>query len=132
MKPIEELTNEDVIFSISSKLLGQVNMVLVTSKYVNNNGSITLIAGVIKDELIKMGSMYALTNGGVAAFAKAAAFDVKNNIRINCVSSSVFHESMVEYGEYFKGVKPVPVVKAAKAFINIIEGEINGQEVKVY
>ncbi|AVN58982.1 short chain dehydrogenase [Mesoplasma florum] len=132
MAPLENLTQEDIKFSLSSKLLGQVNMVLIGSKYLNEKGSITLIAGIIKEEFIKMGTMYALTNGAVASFAKAAAFDVEKDIRINCVSPSVFNESMVEYGEYFKGVKPVPVEKAALAFVNVIESDINGEEIKVY
>ncbi|ATQ35521.1 short chain dehydrogenase [Mesoplasma entomophilum] len=132
MKPMEDLTQDDIKFSINSKLLGQVNMVLIGSKYLNVKGSISLIAGVIKDELIKMGTMYALTNGAIAAFAKAAAFDTKKDIRINCISPSVLDESMVEYAEYFKGVKSVPASKAAKAFIDVIESDVNGQEIKVY
>ncbi|AVN63744.1 short chain dehydrogenase [Mesoplasma florum] len=132
IKPIEELTQEDIMFSINNKMLGQVNIVLIGMSFVNENGSITLITGKAKDEPIKEGTMLALTNGAVMAFAKAAACDIKKNIRINSISPSVFDESLELYGDYFKDVKPVPVEKAAIAFVNVIENDTNGEEIKVY
>ncbi|ASZ09126.1 short chain dehydrogenase [Mesoplasma chauliocola] len=132
VKELENITQEDIMFSVNNKLVGQVNIVLIGSEYVKEKGSITLVAGIIKDKFIKQGTMLASTNGAVAAFAKAAALDIKQNIRINCVSPSVFNESMEEYGEYFKGIKPVPVKNAAKAFVDLIESDKSGEEVKVY
>ncbi|AUM62684.1 short chain dehydrogenase [Spiroplasma monobiae] len=132
MKPIEDLTNEDVLYSVQNKLLGQLNLVLIGQNYLNEKGSFTLTTGVIKDQPIKMGSMLSMTNGAVASFVKGAAIDFKKDIRINCVSPSVFDESMKDYGEYFIGVKPVPVKNAAKCFIESIEGDFNGHEFIVY
>ncbi|QHX36694.1 short chain dehydrogenase [Spiroplasma sp. BIUS-1] len=132
MKPIETLTNEDAMYSVQNKLIGQVNLVLVGQNYLNDKGSFTLITGVIKDQPIKMGSMLSMVNAGVASFVKGAAIDFERDIRINCVSPSVFDESMEAYGEYFKGVKPVPVANAAKCFIESIEGDMTGHEFIVY
>ncbi|WP_244166534.1 hypothetical protein [Mesoplasma tabanidae] len=126
------MSNEDIMFSINNKMLGQVNTVLIGINFINETGSITLITGKAKDEPIKEGTMLALTNGAVMAFAKAAAYDLKKNIRINSISPSIFDESLNLYGDYFKGIKAIPVAKAADAFINVIESDINGQEIKVY
>lgn len=103
LKKIKEI-NDGIKFSVNNKMLGQVHLTLIGQNYIQNEGSITLIAEVIKDKQIKICTMYALANGAVADFAKAMAFDIQKNISINCVSRAVFNESLQEYANILKGL----------------------------
>ena len=81
--PITQMTPEDNMVAINSKLLGQINLTLVGQHYLNDRGSITLTIGVTKDDPIAGGASGAMANGGVAAFVKSAAIDLPRGLRIN-------------------------------------------------
>lgn len=129
---VEEMTPEDNLVAVQSKLLGQINLALIGQKYLRNNGSITLTTGVMKDDPIAAGASSAMANGGVAAFVKAAAIDYTRGIRINCVSPNVLEESFDRLKESFKGFVPVPAERVATAFLKSVAGKQTGQEYKVY
>lgn len=67
---LETLTPELNQIAVQSKLLGQINLVLLGLPYIKDNGSITLITGVLMDDPIKTGASAAMANGGVHAFVK--------------------------------------------------------------
>lgn len=129
---VEEMTPEDNLVAIQSKLLGQINLALIGQKYLRENGSITLTTGVMKDDPIAMGSSSAMANGGVAAFVKSAAIDFTHGIRINCVSPNVLEESYDRLKEAFKGFVPVPAERVALAYLKSVAGKQTGQEYQVY
>ncbi len=130
--PVHSLTPEINQTAVLSKLLGQINLALVGQHYLYENGSITLITGIMKDDPIPGGASAAMANGGVAAFVKSAAIDLKNGQRINCVSPNILEESMEDYGESFIGFTPVSGKEVANAFLKSVEGKQTGQEYKVY
>jgi NAD(P)-dependent dehydrogenase (short-subunit alcohol dehydrogenase family) len=114
-----------------NKLLGQVNLALAARDVLRDEGSITLIAGVLSDTPIVAGSSASMVNSAIEAFARAAAIELPRGLRINAVSPTVFEESMDSYGPFFRGHDPVPVARAARAFSRSIEGRQTGQVYKV-
>jgi len=129
---VEEMTPEDNMVAVQSKLLGQINLALIGQKYLRRDGSITLTTGIMKDDPIPGGASAAMANGGVSAFVKAAAIDFTQGIRINCVSPNVLVESYDKYQDSFKGFVPVPAERVAMAYVKSVEGKQTGQEYQVY
>ena len=95
------------------------------------DGSITLIAGVLSLDPIVFGSSASMVNGAIKSFSRAAAIELPRGLRINAVSPTVFEESMASYGPFFRGSDPVPVARAARAFSRSIEGRQTGQVPRV-
>ena len=116
---------------LTNKLMGQVNLTLVARDHLNDGGSITLIAGVLSQTPIATGSSASMVNAAVEAFAMAAAIEMQRGIRINAVSPTVFEESMPDFGPFFRGHDPVPVLRAARAFSRSVEGLETGKTYRV-
>jgi len=116
---------------LANKLMGQVNLTLAARDALREDGSITLIAGVLSGDPIFAGSSASMVNGAIESFARAAAIELPRGLRINAVSPTVFEESMGSYGPFFRGFDPVPVARAARAFSRSIEGRQTGQVYKV-
>ncbi|SNZ14714.1 NAD(P)-dependent dehydrogenase, short-chain alcohol dehydrogenase family [Terribacillus aidingensis] len=131
-KKLEEMTPELNTVAVQSKLLGQINLVLIGQHYLNANGSFTLTTGVMMDDPIVHGSSAAMANAGVASFVKSAAIELKNGIRINSVSPTIVEESLSKYGAFFDGFNPVPVDRVSNAYIKSIAGAQTGQNYTVY
>jgi len=116
---------------LANKLMGQVNLSLAARDALREDGSITLIAGVLSGDPIVAGSSASMVNGAIESFARAAAIELPRGLRINAVSPTVFEESMQGYGPFFRGFDPVPVARAARAFSRSIEGRQTGQVYRV-
>jgi NAD(P)-dependent dehydrogenase (short-subunit alcohol dehydrogenase family) len=116
---------------LANKLMGQVNLSLAARDALREDGSITLIAGVLSGDPIVAGSSASMVNGAIESFARAAAIELPRGLRINAVSPTVFEESMQDYGPFFRGFDPVPVARAARAFSRSIEGRQTGQVYRV-
>ncbi|WP_353462615.1 short chain dehydrogenase [Mammaliicoccus sciuri] len=129
---LSDLTPESNEVAVTSKLLGQINLVLIGQHYINDGGSFTLTTGVIMDEPIKGCVSSAMAGGGIQAFVKSAAYELKRDLRINNVSPNVIEEALEDYGDFFKGYQAVPAKKAAKAYLKSVEGIHSGQTYRVY
>ncbi|MCD8817675.1 short chain dehydrogenase [Mammaliicoccus sciuri] len=129
---LSDLTPESNEVAVTSKLLGQINLVLIGQHYINDGGSFTLTTGVIMDEPIKGGVSSAMAGGGIRAFVKSAGYELKRDLRINNVSPNVIEEALEDYGDFFKGYQAVPAKKAAKAYLKSVEGIHSGQTYRVY
>ncbi|SDI32440.1 short chain dehydrogenase [Alteribacillus bidgolensis] len=130
--PVEDMTPEQNLVAVNSKLLGQINLVLLGLDYIRENGSITLITGILMDDPIVKASSSAMANGGVRAFVKSAAIELPKNIRINNVSPTMVIESEEKYGPLFKGFKPREAKDVGLAFKKSILGAQSGQTYEVY
>jgi NAD(P)-dependent dehydrogenase (short-subunit alcohol dehydrogenase family) len=73
---------------LSQKLLAQINLVLFGAKYLNKNGSFTLISGKTGEKPAKGSTGKAVANGAVNSFVLSAALEMENGIRLNAVSPS--------------------------------------------
>jgi NAD(P)-dependent dehydrogenase (short-subunit alcohol dehydrogenase family) len=129
--PLAEMDEEKMFVGIKDKLMGQVNLVLEGTPYLNDGGSFTLVSGILGDEPIKLGSNAGLVNGAINSFVISAAIELPRGIRINAVSATVFEEAMEHYGPFFRGFKPIPVADAALAFARSVEGADTGKIYRV-
>ncbi|MBF2564392.1 short chain dehydrogenase [Listeria seeligeri] len=130
--PLTELTPEKNAVTISSKLGGQINLVLLGIDSLNDNGSFTLTTGIMMEDPIVQGASAAMANGAVTAFAKSAAIEMPRGLRINTVSPNVLEESWDRLEPFFQGFNPVPAERVARAFEKSVFGAQTGESYKVY
>jgi NAD(P)-dependent dehydrogenase (short-subunit alcohol dehydrogenase family) len=124
-RPLAELTEADFQLGFKSKLMGQVNVVLIGMKYVNDNGSITLTSGVLAHEPIKGGAAISLVNAGLEGFVKAAQLEMPSGLRVNVVSPPWISETRVALKMDPKG--GIPAADCAKAYVAAVEGKYRGE-----
>ncbi len=125
--PLAEMTSEQYHIGLRSKLMGQINLVLLGLPYLNDQGSFTLTSGILSHDPIRYGSSASMVNGALDGFVKSAALEMPRNIRINVVSPTILVESMEKYADYFRGFFPVPAAKVALAYSKSVEGAQTGQ-----
>lgn len=126
-RPLEELTTDDLRRGIADKLLGQVELVRQGVTHVADDGSFTLITGILARQQIRTGTVASVVNGALEAFVKAAAIELPGRQRINAVSPTVFTEALDVYGSVFPGFLPVPLRDVAATYVRSIEGAQTGQ-----
>lgn len=126
-KPLGDLTPGDFAAGISDKLLGQVELVRQGIDHLADDGSFTLITGILARQAIRRGVVASLANGALEAFVRAAAIELPGNQRINAVSPTVVTEAVDVYGSYFPGFLPVPLRDVAATYVRSIEGHQTGQ-----
>jgi NAD(P)-dependent dehydrogenase (short-subunit alcohol dehydrogenase family) len=124
---LTEMTAEKYHIGLQSKLMGQINLVLLGLSFINDAGSFTLTSGILNRDPIRYGSSAAMVNGGLDGFAKSAAIELPRAIRINVVSPTVITESMDHYAEYFRGFESAPAARVALAYSKSVEGVQTGQ-----
>ena len=97
-KPLAQLGDEDFAFSISSKLMGQVNLVRHGVASLADGGSFTLTSGILATRPTPGGAAISVVNAGVDAFARASALELPRKIRINSVSPPWVAETLTAMG----------------------------------
>ena len=128
---LETLSEKEFAVGIGSKLMGQVNLVLLGLDYVNDGGSFTVTSGVLSQDPILGGAAVTTVNAGLEGFVLGASIEMPRMIRINGVSPEVVEESMDKIGSFFRGHVPVPVSRVALAYSKSVEGRLNGQIFRV-
>ncbi|MFP3817598.1 short chain dehydrogenase [Bacillus sp. SIMBA_008] len=129
---VKEMTPEQNQIAVNSKLLGQINLVLLGLKYIRDNGSITLTTGILMDDPIVKAASAAMANGGIRAFVQSAAIEMPRGIRINHVSPSMLEDSIEKYGLLFQGFEPVASKRVGLAFRKSILWAQTGQSYNIY
>ncbi len=127
-----ELTEEDFYVGIRGKMMGQVNLVRIGQKYLNDGGSITLTTGILADEPVFGSVSLALVNGGVNSFVKAAAQELPRGQRINVVSPTVVEDSADNYEDFFPGYVPASMDRVVSGYVRSVEGRITGEIIRIY
>lgn len=122
-----QMTAAKYQMGLNHKLMGQVNLVLLGAPFVKENGSFTLISGIIGLEYIKTGSCAAMVNRALEGFVKGVYKEMPKHIRINIVCPTIVSESMELYGALFEGFPSIPVSKVALAFAQSVEGSETGK-----
>ncbi|WP_067829610.1 short chain dehydrogenase [Actinomadura kijaniata] len=125
-KPFRDLTAPDVRGALGDKVFGQVELVRQGAGRIAEEGSFTLVSGVLARDPLPTGSMAALANGALEAFVRAAAIELPHRQRVNAVSATVFAEAMDAYESTFAGYEAVPVRRAALAYVRSVEGGRTG------
>jgi NAD(P)-dependent dehydrogenase (short-subunit alcohol dehydrogenase family) len=129
--PLAAMTAENFRKGLLSKLLGQINLVLVGQHLIADGGSFTLTSGVTNRDVIRGGANAASVNGGIDDFVKAAAIELPRGIRINAVSPGLLEESVVAYDGYFPGHEPVSSARVGLAFAKSVDGGLTGKVIIV-
>ncbi|KTT49026.1 short-chain dehydrogenase [Pseudomonas oryzihabitans] len=130
--PVTELTQADVQVGLNSKLMGQVNLVLLGQAQAADGASFTLTSGIVSEHPIRQGSAAAMVNAALEGFARGASIELPRGQRINVVSPTVVEESLAHYGDFFLGFKAVPVADAALAYERSLEGAETGKTYRVW
>lgn len=129
--PFKTMTDKEFSIGINSKLMGQINLVLIGQHHINPKGSFTLISGVLTEFPVLSGANASAANGAVEAFVRAAAIELDNGVRINAVSPTVVEESP-SYFPYFPGHIPATMKQVVYAYHKSVLGAGTGQVIKVY
>jgi len=124
---LEELTDEDFELSLSSKLMGQVNLVRHGLSRINadDNPSFTLVTGILAENPIPGSAAISMVNGGVEGFMRGAALEAPDGIRVNAVSPPWVSETLEEMGE--DPSDGLPAATVAEAFMDSVEGTMTGE-----
>jgi NAD(P)-dependent dehydrogenase (short-subunit alcohol dehydrogenase family) len=128
--PLASMKDADFRIGVNSKLMGQVNLVLIGQHYINPKGSFTLTSGALADDPIVMGANISTINGAINGFVKGAAIELENGVRINAVGPDIVEESTA-YFSYFPGHVPVTMSRVTQAYIKSALGGQTGQIYKV-
>lgn len=131
--PLAEMTEEDFYKGIKSKMMGQINLVLIGQHYIKDQGSFTLTSGILSEDPIRYGVNLTVVNSAINGFAIAAANELlSRGIRINVVSPALLTESVPVMGELFPGHSTVANESVVKAYVKSVEGVRTGEIIKVY
>ena len=128
----ESMSEDDFSIGLRSKLMGQVNLVRIGQVYLNRGGSFTLTTGILADYPVVMTTSPAMVNGAIHSFVKAASLELKNEIRINVVSSGLVEDAVEKYEAYFPGHNPIPMNKVINGYVRSIEGKRSGEVITMY
>lgn len=128
--PLNTMTEADFRVGLNSKLMGQVNLVLIGQHYVNSNGSFTLTSGSLGNDPVFASSAVSTVNSAIDGFVRGAAIELKNDVRINSVSPTVVEESPA-YFPYFPGQIPVSMHRVTQAYIKSALGFSTGKAIEV-
>lgn len=126
------MSEDDFYIGLKSKLMGQVNLVRIGQNYLNTGGSFTLTTGILADHPVNMTTSPAMVNGAIHSFVKAVALELKNEHRINVVSSGLVEDAVAVYEDYFPGHNPIPMWKVVNGYVKSVEGKETGQIIRMY
>ncbi len=130
--PFDSMTEDDFYTGIRDKMMGQINLVMIGKDFINDNGSFTLITGILAEDPIRMGVGLSTVNGAVNAFVNAASIELKRNIRINVVCPGLVEDAVEKYAPYFPGHHPVSMDRVVNGYLKCIEGAKTGEVIKIY
>jgi len=130
--PLAEITPEQFNVGLRHKLMGQINVALAAQQYLEDDGSITLVSGILSDEPIRYGVNASTVNAAIEGFVRAAAIELPRGLRINAVNPTLLQESVASYGPYFIGFETVPASRVALAYAKSVDGLQTGKVYRVW
>src|SRR6185369_908715 len=120
-----ELTDEEFQLGLGNTLMGQVNLVRIGQKYINENGSFTLTSGVMSQRPMPGSSSISMVNAGIEGFVRAAALELDRGVRINVVSPPWVKETLEALG--MDASIGMPAENVAMAYRASLEGNMSGK-----
>lgn len=128
--PFNQLTDADFRISVNSKMMGQINLVLIGQHYIHPKGSFTLTSGSLANDPVAYGTSVTTVNAAIDGFVKASAVELENGIRINAIAPDVVEESPM-YFPYFPGHIPQTMHQVAQAYVRSVLGVQTGKTYQV-
>lgn len=126
-----QTTPDQFSIGLNSKLMGQVNTVLLGQAWINEGGSFTLTGGISAHEPVRNGSNATCVNMALEGFVRGAAGDLQRDVRINLVSPTMLEESASVFGDAFPGFEPVSAHRVGLAYQRSVEGPDSGKVYRV-
>jgi NAD(P)-dependent dehydrogenase (short-subunit alcohol dehydrogenase family) len=128
----EEMSDADFYIGLKSKLMGQVNLVRIGQRHLNEGGSFTLTTGILADDPVMLTTSAAMVNGAIHSFVKAASMELRRGFRINAVSAGLVEDAVEKYDAYFPGHNPIPMKKVVNGYVKSVEGRGTGEVIRIY
>jgi NAD(P)-dependent dehydrogenase (short-subunit alcohol dehydrogenase family) len=122
--PLSELTDEQIEYTIGSKLMGQVNLVRFGIDHLDDGGVFVLTAGIFGQRPIPGVPALAMVNGALESFARAAARDLPRNIRIGTISPPYITETAEQMGMPTNGT--LSAADTARVYLAFVTGSETG------
>jgi NAD(P)-dependent dehydrogenase (short-subunit alcohol dehydrogenase family) len=122
--PLDDLEYEDFLFSFRNKLMGQVNLVTIGRRYINDNGSFTLTSGVLARDPMPGSSAVSMVNAALEGFVRAAQLEMERGVRVNVVSPVWVRETLQAMGH--KMPEGMPAALVARAYVASVTGNMKG------
>ncbi len=126
---LDKLTEQEIQFTLLSKLMGQINVVRKGINFLSEDGVAIITGGMLAYEPWPNTSMITMVNAGLEGFARAASLDLKQGKRILIV-----HPPWVAETASALNMDPSPWPNAsdvAVAYIDALEGKESGQPIFV-
>ena len=123
--PLETLTEADFQLSLANKLMGQVNLVRLGLRSMQDGGSFTLTSGVLAQEPMPGSAAISLVNAGLEGFVRAAALEMPRGIRLNVVSPPWVRETLLAMGQ--DSANGLPAAQVATAYVESVESHRHGE-----
>ncbi len=127
--PLDDLQDDDFLFSFRNKLMGQINLVRIGRSYIKDNGSLTLTSGVLAREPMPGSSAVSMVNAGLEGFVRAAQLELERGIRVNVVSPVWVQETLLAMGRETAAGMPAALV--ARAYVASVTGTMKGMVLDV-
>lgn len=125
--PLVDFTEEHFMLGLKTKVMGQINVVLIGLNYVKDGGSFTLTSGVLDRDPIRQGTGAATANGAIGGFVSGSAIEMPRGLRINVVSPGLLDVSVDKFGGFFPEHEPVSSKRVGLAYAKSVEGAATGQ-----
>jgi NAD(P)-dependent dehydrogenase (short-subunit alcohol dehydrogenase family) len=123
--PLAQLGDDDFAYSLSDKLMGQVNLVRYGLPIVRDGGSITITSGVLAQSPMPGSAAVSLVNAGLEGFARAAALEAPRGVRVNVVSPGWVTVTLAALGmDPSTGITPEDV---ARVYVASVTGSMTGE-----
>jgi NAD(P)-dependent dehydrogenase (short-subunit alcohol dehydrogenase family) len=122
--PLSKLSDDDFKFSLTSKLMGQVNVVRVGCEFVRDRGSLTVTSGILARTPMSGSAAVSLVNAGLEGFVRAAAGEAPRGLRVNVVSPPWLTETLQALG--MDPAPGQPAAAVAQLYVRSVEGNQTG------
>jgi len=123
--PLARLSDRDFEFSLTNKLMGQVNLVRYGFAHLHDGGSFTLTSGLLARSPMAGGAAISLVNAALEGFVRAAALEAPRGIRVNAVSPGFVSETLVAMGK--DGEAGTPAATVARSYVASVTGTMTGE-----
>ena len=123
--PLAQLSDDDISYSLKSKLLGQVELVRQSLGYLREGGSVTVTSGVLAQRPMPGGAAISMVNAGLERFVRGAAAEATRGVRVNVVSPPWVSETLVALN--MDPLHGLPAATVALAYVAAVTGRANGE-----
>ena len=125
---LNEHSIQDFHDGLNSKLMGQVNLVIIGRKYANDGATFVLSSGMLAQHSMEGGISLSMINAAIEAFVRGAALEM-TQMSVNAVSPSFAKETMELMG--MDSSTGVPAIEFARLYQKAIAEGATGKIYRV-